>query len=224
MQSQEAISVLQLFLSLSELVTIDTIGGGGHTWHVLCLPTASEELKGAVERAVEGEQLDSLLSTLSTLHQDYLTPSSPTFIPLVPDPRPLVEAALSPSLPPTQQWMGLRETRLVQTLYLQVYQILEETYYPQYCQSEQVGPIPIHSFRVHSHTPILPYIPSESILIHPYCHTPSESIPMHPYCHTPLQMVLPIPPVLLQVPCATDQWSQTCQARTGSDSSYGTCC
>lgn len=106
---------------------------------------------------MEGEQLDSLLSTLSMLHHDYLTPSSPTFIPLVPDPSPLLEAALSPSLPPTQQRVRLRETRLVQTLYLQVYQILEETYYPQYCQSDQVGSIPIHSY---CHTLILPYTPS----------------------------------------------------------------
>lgn len=182
MKSQEAISVLQLFLSLSELVTRDTIRGRGR--HVPCLFTASEELKGAVERAVEGEQLDLLLSTLSMLHHDYLTPSSPTFIPLVPDPGPLLEAALSPSLPPTQQRTRLRETQLVQTLYLQVYQILEETYYPQYCQSDQVG-----------------------------------SIPIHPYCHTPL----PIPSVLLQVPCTPDQWSQTCTGRTGSDPSHGTC-
>lgn len=195
MKSQEAISVLQLFLSLSELVTRDTIRGRGR--HVPCLFTASEELKGAVERAVEGEQLDSLLSTLSMLHHDYLTPSSPTFIPLVPDPGPLLEAALSPSLPPTQQRTRLRETQLVQTLYLQVYQILEETYYPQYCQSDQVGSIPIHS----------------------YCHAPSESIPIHPYCHTPLL----IPSVLLQVPCTPDQWSQTCTGRTGSDPSHGTC-
>ena len=104
-----------------------------------------------VDKPAEGQQLDAFLSSLSSLHRSYLSPASPTHISLIPDPVPSLEAVLSPSLSPVQRWDQARETQLVQQLYLQVYQLLEETYYPRYCQSKQVGP---SSILPYSHTPI----------------------------------------------------------------------
>lgn len=135
-----------------------------------------------VDRSVEGEQLDSFLSSLSTLHHSYLSPSSPTCVPLVPDPTPTLEAILSPSLTPVQQWAWLRETGLVQHLYLQVYQILEETYYPQYCQSEQVGPISMHSYT---------YTPIPHTVIHRIWYVHYSSIPSTSYSR-PMASRLPV--------------------------------
>ena len=109
-------------------------------------------MKGLMERAtVNEEQLTSVLDTLSSLHRTLLSPSSPSHIPLTPDPTPSITATLSPALSPAQKWACLRDSCLVKKLYLQVYQVLEETYYPQYCQSEQVGPIPIPTCLLHSH-------------------------------------------------------------------------
>ena len=114
--------------------------------------SSSEELKGVLEKpAVDDEQLFSSLASLQALHQTHLSPS---LVPLNPDPTPSLAAALSPSLSPAQRWACLRDSRLVQRLYHQVYQLLEDTYYPHYCQSEQVGPIPIPSF-THSHSIIV---------------------------------------------------------------------
>ena len=107
---------------------------------LLPITSPPEELKGMVDKPAEGQQLDAFLSSLSSLHRSYLSPASPTHIPLIPDPAPSLEAVLSPSLSPVQRCDQARETQLVQQLYLQVYQLLEETYYPQYCQSKQVGP------------------------------------------------------------------------------------
>ena len=101
--------------------------------------------------SVDDEQMSSILSSLTALHRTYLSASSPSHISLSPDPSPSLDAALSPALSPAQQWACLRDTRLVQQVYLQVFQVLEEIYYPQYCQSEQVGLIPMITY---SHSPI----------------------------------------------------------------------
>ena len=147
MKSVEAVGVLQLFLSLSgwsqRQIFIDS----------LSLSVSVEELKGALERhSIDEAQLASSLASLNSLHHTHLSPSSPSLVPLTPDPSPSLMAALSPSLSPTQQWACLQDSRLVQRLYLQVYHVLEDTYFPQYCQSEQVSPIPI------PHTFILPCV------------------------------------------------------------------
>ena len=168
LKAQEAISVLELLLSLSESLCMEEGGSTSLPFSPslsLSLPPffspLSEELKGAVEKSVTDKaQLACCLSTLSTLHLTYLSPSSPSHIPLIPDPAPSLEAILSPSLSPAQQWAGLQDTRLIQQLYLQVYQLLEETYYPQYCQSEQVGPIPIPSYSYSAEPTLCSSIPS----------------------------------------------------------------
>ena len=162
--------------------------------------SSSEELKGGLEKpAVDDEQLSSSLASLQALHQTHLSPS---LVPLTPDPTPSLAAALSPSLSPAQRWACLRDSRLVQRLYHQVYQLLEDTYYPHYCQSEQVGPIPIPSF-THSHSLIVSN--SFSIL------TFSNSL-LIPHTLKVSLFLLPVicvrPTVLFQVPGTAVKWVQ----------------
>ena len=132
MKSVEAIGVLNLFLTLSELIQTCSL------CHFSLL-FSPEELKGVLEKpTVDDEQVFNCLTSLQALHQTHLSPSSPSLIPLTPDPSPSLAAALSPSLSPAQRWACLRDSRVVQRLYHQVFQLLEDTYYPHYCQSQQV--------------------------------------------------------------------------------------
>ena len=113
--------------------------------------------KGSIDK----DEMTTSLSMLAHLHHTHLSPTSPSPVPLTPDPDPSLTAALSSSLSPSEQWAYLRESGVVQKLYLQIYQILEETYYPQYCQSEQVCvPFPyIHNLMFpYFHSAFLPVL------------------------------------------------------------------